>query len=98
MMRGIVDQYGECRKVTHKTEQGIITILTERGNHLTFEMRIDNSMKKLVGLFFHGVKNELNRFRDKANGFVKNLLQKILTSFIKIISLKIFVMPYHIEN
>lgn len=76
MTKGIVSQYGQCQQVTQKTEQGILTILTDRGNHLSFEMRLENDAKSLAGLFFHGVKNDLNRFREKAEWVCQELLKE----------------------
>jgi hypothetical protein len=81
MTKGIVAQYGQCQQVTQKTEQGILTILTDRGNHLSFEMRLEKNSKKLAGLFFHGVKNDLNRFRDKAQWVCQELL-KVKPTFV----------------
>lgn len=76
MSKGIVDQYGKCQKVTQKTEQGILTLLTDRGNHLSFEIRLSKDAIKLQGLFFHGLKNDLNRFRDKAQWVCHELFKE----------------------
>lgn len=75
MTNSIVTQYGQCQEVSERTDQGILTLLTDRGNHLSFEMRLNNEGDKLQGLFFHGMKNDLNRFRDKAQWVCNELFK-----------------------
>lgn len=75
MTRSIVNQHGECEKITQATEQGILTVLTKTGNNLSFELRPSENENTLQGLFFHGVKNDLNRFRKKAQWVCDQLVQ-----------------------